>query len=799
MAEPRVKKTALACDHCRRRKRKCDGRTPVCTPCELGSFVCGYSTTLEQRRPPQKNYVTALEARIALLEQILKNADTSDTSSSPGPSHFDSDPPHESSDTTPVSSPIATPIIPSLTDDLNFILDPQTDSEQLDLGMAGYETLASLEHEHKLLAQFWDWQRMHLPYVAPVPLLSAYAIHSELAHPGEPVPPPPPPPPTGYPATGLNVPRASAVQRTPDLAHFISPLLLYSMFAIAAVFHGDAETGEMFYQRARSTLFQEAANPRVATVQAVCLMATWELGHARSAASWTLIGVALSLCVRLGMNVDATPLLQSGTISQRLFETRNFVFWAAFNAERFHAICMGMRPLIDRRIISTPKQSSPSADTLESRKANRQECTTWWSPSSLGMGDVLFQAAWDSIRDLIQMMDDLFDSVYATDAPTRTPQDNLELVARNHLTIQKFIDSLPTWLRSTGAIRRKESGLVYLHVLTNRPFLSSYHTPSHTTRQYRTLAFRIARASALQVSSLIRHIPLSSPCVTMPYIVYSACTILLLAPEDPAAMDGVRTCLACLDGMDQTGYWVDSAQDAARRIRALADKWSVGLESPRRVLGLAGAKPGSSPLTGSGISPSTGRGEATENAHVSSRSVPGSTGPDDDVTLPANIGAAIDRALQVAHRTRDVPPRLPSQSIGIPAYDTSQCLSPRYQPSPGRAAEPTGTRSYHPYKRSVKKHVAYAASHADPVHDMHLPHAHWHSIIPPSDNSLPFPPDPSACADVGTCFSYTVEHARDPAFVDRAGDPYAGVPVDWAEAGSSLMRLAGVPAGVWSG
>ena len=86
-----------------------------------------------------------------------------------------------------------------------------------------------------------------------------------------------------------------------------------------------------------------------ATIQTACLMSTWELGHARSTAAWTLIGmseylyldpandsagVALSLCIRLGMNADATPLLQSGAISSRLFETRNFAFWAAFNTER---------------------------------------------------------------------------------------------------------------------------------------------------------------------------------------------------------------------------------------------------------------------------------------------------------------------------------------------------------------------------------------------------------------------------------------------------------------------------------
>ncbi|CAE6371703.1 unnamed protein product, partial [Rhizoctonia solani] len=821
----------------------------------------------ENVKPARKNYVSALEARIALLEQILKNAETTDTagSSDAGASPSEeSSFPQLSSETTSPSSPSVLPqsdLASALVDDaanaLKYTLEPTTQieaSEELDLGMGRYETLLSLEHEHKLLAQFWDWQRMHLPYVAPIPFLSAYAIHSELVHPGEPMPSPPSPPPNVFAATALTVPRASTVQLTSDLAHYISPLLVYSMFAIAALFHGDPETSMMFYQRARETFFEEAQNPKVATVQAVCLMSTWELGHARSPASWTLIGVALSLCVRLGLNVDATPLLQSGAISQRLYETRNFVFWATFNTERFYAICMGMRPLTDRRIISTPKYSSPTADPVESKTSTilpGEISKTWWSPSTLGMGDVLVQAAWDAIRELIQMMDDLFDSVYATDASTRAPKEIFELVARNHLTIQKFIDSLPTWLRSTGAIRRKESGLVYLHlfihltcILVNRPFLSTHHsTQTPLTRQYRTLAFRIARASALQVSSLIRHIPLSSPCVTMPYIVYSACTILLLAPEDPAAMDGVRTCLACLDGIDETGYWVDSVNDAASRARALAHRWGVGLETSRRVLGLVGTgntgkSPGgeAEPLSAVSTRPSTSAGP--ESAHISPQTptsgmigipesgvgstasayVPqlgqsafgaresGSSLTDRNDTLPWNIDEEMDRSLQVIQSSHNIgdttldpqvqPGHFATERTKNMAYGLTRQPGLYLRQPPPRYTD-LSTAHPHPYKRTPPKkspHVAYALSHADPQHNMRLSHSHWHSIIPPADPNLPFPPDPSACADVGTCFHYTVEHARDPAFVDSLADPYAGVSMDWIQdTGSSFPRCEGPP------
>lgn len=225
--------------------------------------------------------MVALETRISLLEGIIKNATVTGNTASSNEEASQSDEDNsrpQSFKTTSNYSPLAPPPsavaskprVTSIEDTsaLQYRTNPTARldlSEELDLGMAGYKTLVSLECEHKLLAQFWDWQRMHHPYVVHVPFLSAYAIHSELVHSGEPVPPPPPLPPNSSAAATLNVPRASLVQRAPDLPHFISPLLLYSMFAIAALFSGDPETGTIFYQHARDMLFQEATSPKVAT------------------------------------------------------------------------------------------------------------------------------------------------------------------------------------------------------------------------------------------------------------------------------------------------------------------------------------------------------------------------------------------------------------------------------------------------------------------------------------------------------------------------------------------------------
>ncbi|KAF8608449.1 hypothetical protein BDV93DRAFT_249962 [Ceratobasidium sp. AG-I] len=191
---PETMHAQQACDSCRRRRRKvstrtyvafmfvnhvfqCDRRIPLCSPCERRNEECVYDATVDQRRPAQKNYVTALEARVALLEAVLRGAGASDVA---GPIELV---PIEEVNPTPVTQaqsllyPVATtkpepePIPESdagfvLPDDaaqafarfahLNPAEPDVTVSEEFDLGMSGYVPLVNLETEHKLLAQFWD-------------------------------------------------------------------------------------------------------------------------------------------------------------------------------------------------------------------------------------------------------------------------------------------------------------------------------------------------------------------------------------------------------------------------------------------------------------------------------------------------------------------------------------------------------------------------------------------------------------------------------------------------------------------
>ncbi|KAF9889105.1 hypothetical protein FE257_008082 [Aspergillus nanangensis] len=75
------RRVTRACDECRRKKIKCDGKQP-CTHCTVYSYDCTYDQPSNRRRNPAPQYVEALETRLhkaeALLRVVLPDIDLDD-------------------------------------------------------------------------------------------------------------------------------------------------------------------------------------------------------------------------------------------------------------------------------------------------------------------------------------------------------------------------------------------------------------------------------------------------------------------------------------------------------------------------------------------------------------------------------------------------------------------------------------------------------------------------------------------------------------------------------------------------
>ncbi|KAB5572657.1 fungal-specific transcription factor domain-containing protein, partial [Coniochaeta sp. 2T2.1] len=68
------KRTTRACDHCRSRKHKCNGRQPVCSSCSIAGLPCGYGSGL-RKRGLATGYVRSLELLWALVFAVVPNGE----------------------------------------------------------------------------------------------------------------------------------------------------------------------------------------------------------------------------------------------------------------------------------------------------------------------------------------------------------------------------------------------------------------------------------------------------------------------------------------------------------------------------------------------------------------------------------------------------------------------------------------------------------------------------------------------------------------------------------------------------
>jgi hypothetical protein len=66
------RRVTRACDECRRKKIKCDGKQP-CTHCTVYSYECTYDQPSNRRRNPAPQYIEALEKRLQKAEAILRS------------------------------------------------------------------------------------------------------------------------------------------------------------------------------------------------------------------------------------------------------------------------------------------------------------------------------------------------------------------------------------------------------------------------------------------------------------------------------------------------------------------------------------------------------------------------------------------------------------------------------------------------------------------------------------------------------------------------------------------------------
>ncbi|KAK5790752.1 hypothetical protein VI817_008039 [Penicillium citrinum] len=119
---------------------------------------------------------------------------------------------------------------------------------------------------------------------------------------------------------------------------------------------------DFFGDRARSLLEAELDFPSVATVQAMVILSSHEIGNGMDSRGWLYSGMAIRLSFDLALHIDMSSHVMKGVISAADADLRRTVFWAAYIVDHQLGFHLGrpFRTNMDDVTVGKPSQS-PSA------------------------------------------------------------------------------------------------------------------------------------------------------------------------------------------------------------------------------------------------------------------------------------------------------------------------------------------------------------------------------------------------------------------------------------------------------
>ncbi|KAJ4029053.1 hypothetical protein NW756_006197 [Fusarium oxysporum] len=123
---------------------------------------------------------------------------------------------------------------------------------------------------------------------------------------------------------------------------YFSVALLNSICAAGATFEArhcpDLGTfprslSDFFADRAKALLEIELDDPTVATVQAMVILSSHEIGCRRDTRGWLYSGMAVRLAFDLALHIDLSQEVAKGLVPQQEADLRRDVFWSTYNSD----------------------------------------------------------------------------------------------------------------------------------------------------------------------------------------------------------------------------------------------------------------------------------------------------------------------------------------------------------------------------------------------------------------------------------------------------------------------------------
>ncbi|EAW20573.1 Zn(II)2Cys6 transcription factor [Aspergillus fischeri NRRL 181] len=349
--QSRGKYTTKACEECRRRRAKCDGKKPSCSRCLQWSISCQYSSNEDGRRPASKSYVDLLRQRIQFLEDFLaKRGLDPDAEKSLGEDAA------EVSYMEALCDQFKGRL--ALDESLNFDADgemrffgptsgrlqfaaqgisPEKDSnarvEAEPLASTAYDAFVPTELETHLIDLYFAWEQ---PW---------YQIVDEELF------------------------RESMANR----GRYFTPLLLYSILAMGSRYSDRVETrtdandpntaGRFFLEQAKTLLHGEMERPSLTTIQALGLIGMFYIATGADAAGWLHHGMANRLSLDMGLNLDPAAFEGAVSMSPKEMQLRRQIYWTLYCHDKLSASYTGrVCSMLDvQGAVNLPSHAEPSS------------------------------------------------------------------------------------------------------------------------------------------------------------------------------------------------------------------------------------------------------------------------------------------------------------------------------------------------------------------------------------------------------------------------------------------------------
>ncbi|KAI0320935.1 fungal-specific transcription factor domain-containing protein [Amylostereum chailletii] len=409
----RGKYTSRACNHCRRRKKRCDGAHPVCGPCHMTGHDCQWGPD-NARKANTKRYVDSLRNMNQLLERRIRELEAQVASSGSTDNQFLNSYPLQSEDISPMGSHCSSPRsdetlvkredsedpeVAQLAgrsyhlhledDDLHMygptsILrlaprgsppsSPMNDLHDLDSGtyhlgvrldiawdryLPSDVPLSQNEHDRLMDLLFRYYTSWCLRVIPELFLRDMYRV--------------------------LNTPVTQSTGRT---THY-SPMLHNALLAVATAFSDnpaikDPISRKRYAEKAKEFLEIECERPRLSTVVALSMMASYHSSEGTPTLGYMYFGISARMAQALGLSLDSKPWATAGYISGSNMRDRNWTYWVTFCQDTTWSLYMGRDFCINS---SSGSQKIPAPFTEDD-----QEPAPWnWPPGQSGYGNNILQ------------------------------------------------------------------------------------------------------------------------------------------------------------------------------------------------------------------------------------------------------------------------------------------------------------------------------------------------------------------------------------------------------------------------